>query len=185
MGQRNTHSLYGSTDKSSCVPDASTKAGPAYDIDGSLVLRESFQVSCSRALDGVPGQYLADALTVWDCLAKRRMERAPLLLRFEDFDVVFSADSEGRLAFWQGSVDTSGSMKVAVGGSSEAPDNDRVCPAWVPASTLSKIVGSQATGIIETDDTSALVCFGEDNLHLKSRRDAILYRLASNIRDKH
>lgn len=58
MEQRSAHSLYGSTDESSCVPDASIQAGPAYDIDGSLVLRESFQANCSRALDGVQGQYL-------------------------------------------------------------------------------------------------------------------------------
>lgn len=181
MEQRSAHSLYGSTDESSCVPDASIQAGPAYDIDGSLVLRESFQANCSRALDGVQGQYLADTMTAWDCLSNRKMENAPLLLRFEDFDVVISAYSEGRLAFWQGSVDTSGSMKVAAGNVSDASDNDRVCPAWMPVPALYEIVGSQATGIVEAAGTSIFICFGEDSLHLESRRGAIFYRLAPSV----
>lgn len=178
MEQRSAHSLYGSTDESSCVPDASIQAGPAYDIDGSLVLRESFQANCSRALDGVQGQYLADTLTAWDCLSNRKMENAPLLLRFEDFDVVISADSEGCLAFWQGSVDTSGSMKVVADSFNDASDNDRVCPAWMPVPALYEIVGSQATGVIEATGASVFICFGEDSLHLEGRRDAIFYHLA-------
>lgn len=141
-----------------------------------MALHEPFRPGRTHAPGNVAGQYLADALTVWDCYADQELEGAPLLLRFEDFDMVFSAGQEGDLAFWQGSVGTSHAAKAADGGRTEAIDS-RFCPAWVPAPALSGVIGEQAKGAVRVDGANGLVRFGNAHLHLAGNRSSISYYL--------
>ena len=155
MARKNARTLYGSTDRSSCVPSA---------------LRET----AIPPLGNLAGQYLADALTVWECYANAPAEGAPLLLRFEEFDLALyryararmcasareSHGSEapgshallertnarvftcGNLAFACGAVDTSQHPKPAAETSSRA-DGESTCPAWVPEPSLACLIGQQ------------------------------------------
>lgn len=76
MARTHAHSLYGTSNESSCVPDA--------------LLR---------------GTFLADALVEWECYQQKPLENGPLVLRFETCDVSFSAEA-GMLSLAAGPVDT-------------------------------------------------------------------------------
>ena len=136
MMQENARSLFGDTDEVSCVPDALLSrdvrdVGPVYDVDGALILAESFSAGGSTALGDLHGARLADAFCIWECYADARAKESPLLLRFDDFDVIAVASPQGPRAVWRGVVDTSAAVKAVRADANESERvNDASCLIW-------------------------------------------------------
>lgn len=148
MAESNAHSLHGSTNDSSSIPDSSLDPGPAYDEEGSLILAKSFKASASDALDGIAGQRLADAFAIWECYSDQQAGNSPLLLRFEACDLVAAIGEDGLLSLWKGAVDTSSKVRSAADGfPSGSCESDELCLAWVAIRSLSKTMGQQASSI--------------------------------------
>lgn len=87
MAEQNARSLFGSTNDSSSVPDAS--------------------------LARLIGDHLADALVVWECYRDEPLEHTPLVLRFGACDLVVSTANGDTLALRLGSVDTTQTPEIA------------------------------------------------------------------------
>lgn len=193
MERRGTHPLYGSTDQSFGIPDASNlsdpnppvsddpcsstrrAAGPFYG-NGALILGESFREGEPEALDGVVGQRLADALAVWECYDGVWMRGGPLLLRFEDFDLAASRGDDGRLALWQGAVDTARRIDMERSGSDGSYLNDPLCPCWKYDCGLSAGIGSQALQIAAATDELLILDFENGGLVLECSPDGLRHR---------
>lgn len=193
MERRGAHPLYGSTDESFGIPDASAlaypnppasdasrpadrrSAGPLYD-KGALILGESFRKGLPGALDGVVGQRLADALAVWECYDDAWMRGGPLLLRFEDFDLVASRGDDGGLALWQGIVDTARRIGMARCGSADAYLDDRLCLSWKYDRSLSVGIGSQAIQIAAATDELLVLDFEDGGLVLECGPNGLRHR---------
>ena len=193
MERRGAHPLYGSTDESFGIPDGPISAhpdqpapnasrsadrrsaGPFYD-KGALILGESFREGLPGALDGVVGQRLADALAVWECYDGAWMRDGPLLLRFEDFDLVASRGEDGGLARWQGIVDTARRIGMARCGSADAYLNDRLCLSWKYDRSLSVGIGSQAIQIAAATDELLVLDFEDGGLVLECGPNGLRHR---------
>ncbi len=147
------HYLYGSTNESSCVPDADMRdracepspraafPGPAFDVDGVMILEESFRGDEGVSLDDLAGQYLVDAFVVWECWDRCEASSSPVLLRFEDFDLTCSAGADGALALWRGAVDVEAPMKAVREGDGREDENARTCYAWERIDDLLDVAG--------------------------------------------
>jgi hypothetical protein len=212
MSETTRHFLYGSTNDSSCVPDASavtdnslieesspgssTPSGSApspsestgcvFDADGDLVLTASFGGGAAPTASpftpspvSIEGRYLADALALWDSYRNGWMPASPLLLRFEDGDVVFSRTSDrashdnAHIVWWEGSLDTGRPVRLLP---SDAPDadevNDQVCLQWVPLPHLAHVLGQQVTDTLARD-RGIDIAFENASVHLTCRNGNI------------
>lgn len=76
MAQQDAHTLYGSTNEASCIPDASL-IGNAFPI----------------------GDHLADALMLWECYENKPAEGTSLILRFETCDLAIQPGHSNKLQF--------------------------------------------------------------------------------------
>lgn len=149
--------------------------GPFYSND-ALILGNSFRKGQPKALDGVVGQRLADALAVWECFGGAWMRDAPLLLRFEDFDLVASRGEDGRLALWTGAVDTARRIDMVQRGSADACLNDRLCPAWKYERSLSVGIGSQVLQVAAATDELLVLDLESGRLVLECGPDGLRHR---------
>ena len=115
--------------------------GPVLDADGAMVLSVSFHGGDLSSLDALIGQYLVDAFVVWECWDDCEAASSPLLLRFEDFDAVFSAETEESFSLWCGSLDVAAPMKGVFEDDERDGENERTCYAWVRTGGFSEAVG--------------------------------------------
>ena len=238
MARQNARTLYGNTNRSSCVPDAcegacvpdahaagarvpdacgagacvpdargaAERAHGARDADARALdscASTALNVNPHRAGQRIAGQYLADALIVWDCYADAPLARTPVLLRFESFDLVCRSASEGGLALACGAVDTahapagalfdeypevafaeaasangrSDAHTGAVPADASCADADApACPAWVPAPALARLVGLQAEGVAQ-EGGALRIRFDECTLVLGQAHGSIACRI--------
>lgn len=196
MAQQNARMLYGSTNNSSCVPDCAAAnhppdrtrgtlptapaAGPAYDSAGRLVLSGSFRRDNANALDGLIGCRLADALVVWECCEGKRLAAAPLLLRFEEFDLAFSAGADDAGAFWRGTLDTGRSMRMRADATdADAEANERACPAWVSEPSLWRLAGAQVVQAPARERGRCAIAFDEAELVLEAKGGEVSYAVVA------
>ncbi len=145
-----THALFGDTDRVSGIPDlASWFDWPPSHAD---VLGD--------VLSSFIGDYLVDAFGVWDCDGCGWVRDAPVVVRFEEADLVVA---QGRacagddvfvpgsafavLSAWRGSVDNEAPV---VPRDSRAPERalpgDRPCLQWARIRGCSPIVGDRLVG---------------------------------------
>ncbi|OUO89615.1 hypothetical protein B5F40_10290 [Gordonibacter sp. An230] len=170
MAENGMHSLYGSTNDSSSVPDASSHPGPAFDAKGCLVLADSFKVSPADVLANIETLHLADVLALWECHEGNWARDSPLLLRFEECDLAASTEPDGRLILWKGAVDTSLKVNAVASSSPEAEEqNDRLCLAWMTVSTLSEAIGQEASSIRLERNARLIVDLEETRILIEAR----------------
>lgn len=175
------HFLYGETSDSSCVPDVgcrvparvalscAAQAGPVFDMDGAMVLGESFRADDATPLDALMGQYLADAFVLWECWDDCEEKASPLLLRFEEFDVVCSAGEDSLLALWSGALDVSAPVKAVRDERDDAGQNARTCYAWERPVDLSALTGCLLDRIARTAAGALVLEFDDGRLCLEPR----------------
>lgn len=133
MATQSLHTLYGSTNEQSSVPDAPFPE--PYEADPLETMSKRLR-----------GSDLADALMGWECYSDAPLAGAPLVLRFEHCDLEVSAQGDAlRLA--TGCVDTASAQALQV--------DEAACPAWVPHGGLAPALGQKVTGI-QRDTASAL-----------------------------
>lgn len=126
MASTGTHMLYGNSSKSYSVPDHA--------------LRNS---------------YLADALTAWECTEGEPISGAPLVLRFEEFDLVARAQGN-ELEVYLGTVNTA------------QPPQGAPCPAWVPSEELTGAIGQQVRRAEWLPSKSYLITFTDCSVLLRA-----------------
>ncbi len=122
-----------------CWDDCEAASSPL--LDGAMVLSASFHGGDLSSLDALIGQYLVDAFVVWECWDDCEAASSPLLLRFEDFDAVFSAETEESFSLWCGSLDVAAPMKGVFEDDERDGENERTCYAWVRTGGFSEAVG--------------------------------------------
>lgn len=181
MERQDARMLYGNTNESSSIPDAPRSGarhfvGPFYS-HGALILGNSFCESQPDALRGVVGQRLADALTVWEGYRNARMRNTPLLLRFENYDLVAAQGPNGELALWRGAVDTSCRIAAASQASAAFHLNDQFCFTWESERNLLAGIGSQVLQVAAATDELLVLDFENSRLILESVPDGLCYRL--------
>lgn len=198
MAQQNARMLYGSTNDSSCVPDCAATAagrvsdracgalptapavGPVYDSTGRLVLADSFRRDDASVLDNLAGCRLADALVVWECYEGKRLAAAPLLLRFERFDLVFSTGADDAGAFWRGTLDTECGLRACAGATeADAKANERTCPAWVSEPSLWRLAGAQVVQAPAREKGRCAIAFDEAELVLEAKGGEVSYAVVA------
>ena len=154
---------------------SSQTCGPYSNRIGSLVLDRSFRRNDPRAFEGIPGQYLADALSVWDSYRGAWLSGAPTVLRFEECDIVASRSAHNSLAFWQGALDTDRRVEVA-----DPLLNkdlaDRFCPTWRSNPSFSPIIGMQALQVRTAGDKRLVIDFEKGRLAIEYSPNGIGYR---------
>lgn len=224
MSKDTRHFLYGDTNESSCVPDASVTTGnppaetgsgassaeepsarpltseprattstrtvttfmsdatgPAYDTDGALVLDPSFKnepaqngPDAENAAVSAPvlleGRRLVDALMLWDAYRNDWALESPLLLRFEDGDVVLSYQAVrttcGHITWWEGSLDTARPVRILPQGNPHNDEvNDQECLQWAPVPSWDKALGQQVSAA-RADGRGIDVAFEDAFAHL-------------------
>ena len=152
------------------------RPGPVLDADGAMVLSASFRGGDLSSLDALIGQYLVDAFVVWECWDDCEAASSPLLLRFEDFDAVFSADTEESFSLWCGSLDVAAPMKGIFEDDERDAENERTCYAWMRTGDFSEAVGCRldraecaASNAIELDFESLEVRLETDGPSVRRR----------------
>lgn len=163
MALQGAHQLFGDTDESSCVPDAVCALGKlgapgrssspgAPDMACALetlgevsAIKLSGMTCVPSASEAFPsGDYLADAFIAWDFFVDAPIPNAPLVLRFDECDLVAYRALGGELAVCAGAVDTS------LPPASLRRDAEDCCPAWVVAGPLSCAFGQRACRAFRT-----------------------------------
>lgn len=98
-----------------------------------------------QEIDGFE-DYLADVLCVWDCYEQAWVEEAPVILRFENVDVLIQRPDDI-------SNDTALSF-LALGSEAEILESEKACEAyidacicWRRAEDLSFLIGRKIKGI--------------------------------------
>ena len=154
---------------------SSQTCGPCSNRIGSLVLDRSFRRNDPRAFEGIPGQYLADALSVWDSYRGAWLSGAPTVLRFEECDIVASRSARNSLAFWQGALDTD--RRVEMTDPLLNKDlADRFCPTWRSNPSFSPIIGMQALQVRTAGDKRLVIDFEKGRLVIECSPNGIGYR---------
>ena len=121
------HCLYGNTNESSSVP--SVESWPNTTLSDGGFTQKATETSVNKSecpitpkaihgfihflglertltLRGLKKQFLADLFVVRNCYTNKPLFWSPLLLRFEAFDLLISAEPDGMLSFWRGNVNT-------------------------------------------------------------------------------
>lgn len=126
--------IFGDTDRASGVPDRTSSSNPPDRPD-----------RC-ETLGSVEGQALADAFGVWDAQAQEWLPYAPLLLRFEDTDLLLQPSVDGtRVHAALGSVPTTLPLRLARPETAEQERlNQELCLQWMRCSDLSGLAGQRA-----------------------------------------
>ncbi len=140
-------------------PARSAQPDPTFDLDDDLAVNDALErtgqsapARCNddAALDDTIRQYLADVLTVWECYRDQQMAGAPLLLRFEDFDLVIAASENDDLIFWRGAVNTNKVDPPQIEGATMLP----LCEA----NALPKVDPPQIEGGAVSSASRAIAC---------------------------
>lgn len=178
MAHENAHQLYGSTSKSSCVPSASRSSWSfeSSSANDSLNLSSATKprgISNRKLLRGVRGQYLADALMVWDCYARAPRIDYPLLLRFENCDYVASAQNHELAIESQAgdicavSPDQLPFVCIDKRGAAK-PSSQDDCLVWLPARQFSPAIGQQVINVYMDAQGATIIVLEDCYIRLKS-----------------
>lgn len=182
MARENARQLFGSTNKSSCVPSgfpsyahsdageqtACSRAARSCGIPAA-VAHSSSSKSLSR---GLCGQYLADALMVWDCYERAPRTDCPILLRFENCDYVASSHNQelvmepqrgGTFAVTSEQVNLE-SLSVPDDLHSRAQGD---CLVWLPAREFSSALGQQVINVFNDTQGAAVIVLEDCYIRLK------------------
>lgn len=152
MTANDIHSLYGSTNETSSIPDAQPAAGPAFDQAHNLVLSASFKTPSSTDPSTLTGQTLVDALVIWECYSDLPAAGAPVLLRFDDADLIVSPHDSG-IALWTGALDTTAPIVTLPDDTpSHKEENERTCLCWEELPALADALGQTVTAICTSPD---------------------------------
>lgn len=152
MAANDAHTLYGSTNETSSIPDAQPAAGPTFDHAHNLVLSASFKAPSPTDPSTLAGQTLVDALVIWECYGNLPAAAAPILLRFDDADLVVSPHDSG-IALWIGSLDTSAPIVMFPDDTpSNKEENERTCLCWEKLPTFADALGHTVTAARTSPD---------------------------------
>lgn len=152
MTANDIHSLYGSTNETSSIPDAQPASEPALDQAHNLVLSASFKAPSATCPSTLIGQTFVDALVIWECYGDLPAAAAPILLRFDDADLVVSPYDSG-IALWTGALDTTAPIVMLPDDTpSRKEENERTCLCWEKLPTLADALGQTVTAIRTSPD---------------------------------
>ena len=98
-------------------------------------------------LRGLAGQYLADAFIVWDYYRDEALPHTPLLLRFEEYDVIVLAESTGELSFWKGGSNTQNDLQESLVSLPPKIKRAEICLGWTGTPSLTKAIGQQVQAV--------------------------------------
>lgn len=133
----------------------------------ALTLDADAITGTSTALADLTGRYLVDALKPWDSYHDNWALESPLLLRFEDGDIVFSCDEEGQIRTWSGEMDTSRPIRMYPQGTPEADEaNDRYCLQWAPLSLLGPAYGCEVLDAVDNSSNGIDIDLEDSYIHL-------------------
>ncbi len=164
-----THALFGDTDRVSGIPDPTVwlgclpmqvgeSSGRTLGDSGASVASDPACAvdSFESVVASFVGDYLADAFGVWDCEGCGWVGGAPVVLRFEEADLVVaraplcagddSADSiPGSLNAWRGSVDVEEPVlrRGAVDLFDDGLPGGGACLQWARLSGCSPCIGGR------------------------------------------
>lgn len=152
MTANDIHSLYGSTNETSSIPDAQPAAGPAFDQAHNLVLSASFKAPFPTDPSTLTDQTLVDALVIWECYGDLPAAGAPVLLRFDDADLVVSPHGSG-IALLAGALDTAAPIVTFPDDTpSHKEENERTCLCWEELPAFADALGQTVTAICTSPD---------------------------------
>ena len=147
MAANDAHTLYGNTNETSSIPDARPAAGPVYDQAHSLVLSASFKASSPASPGTLTGQALVDASIIWECYGDIPAKGTPMLLRFDDADLVVSPHDSG-IALWAGALDTAAPIAMFPDSTpANKEENEQTCLCWEELPALADALGQTVTAI--------------------------------------
>ena len=156
MAEQTAHFLFGSTNDSSCIP---SKMPPTFDPLRYLKATPLEPLTNIKALEG---QYLAEVLEVWECYDNFPLHNSPILLRFEEIDLLVVSDDTGKLSLWLGAIDT----EQCLDDFQTQPENGEIdqpeyCLFWMSHPELQELVGQQAYSITRTENEEIQIVFDE------------------------
>ena len=156
MAEQTTHFLFGSTNDSSCIP---TEMPPTFD---PLRYLEATPLEPLTNIKALEGQYLAEVLEVWECYDDFPLHNSPILLRFEEIDLLVVSDDTGKLSLWLGAIDT----EQCLDDFQTQPENEDIdqpehCLYWMSHPELQELVGQQAYSITRTENEEIQIVFDE------------------------
>lgn len=184
-----THCLYGNTNESSSVPSAEswpntnlsdggfTQKATATSINKSEYpttpkaihgFIHSLGLERTLTLQGLKKQFLADLFVVRNCYTNKPLFWSPLLLRFEAFDLLVSAEPDGTLSFWQGSVNTEKGLDYSP---FSFIDKNELCPVWTNKTLLIKATGQQVLSACAKNKHQIKLDLDESYLHMIGSKD--------------
>lgn len=166
---KNASVLRDRTGNSSDSFNTSKSAGPVYDEDGVLILNNSFAFTGPHDFKtpiNLEGQYFVEGFMVWESFDNTWMCENPLVLRFEDFDLVVSRqDQNAGLNLWQGSLDTQACLNLAPSNSlANKLLNGDYCMRWLRYTPLGCFIGNRVVRAnLQTAHTSGCIEITFDN----------------------
>lgn len=176
------HCLYGNTNESSSVPSAEswpntnlsdgdfTQKATATSINKSEYpttpkaihgFIHSLGLERTLTLQGLKKQFLADLFVVRNCYTNKPLFWSPLLLRFEAFDLLVSAEPDGTLSFWQGNVNTEKGLDCSP---FSFGNKNELCPVWTNRTLLIKATGQQVLSACAKNKRQMLYLPAQDAL---------------------
>lgn len=163
MARESARQLYGSTNKSSCVPGAGKKLS---------------RNRSRKDLRGLQGQYLADALMVWDCYERAPRTDCPILLRFENGDYVASSyEQELVIEPQAGDICSTAPRPALAADAARLDDADCAaqddCLVWLPAREFSAALGQQVVNVFVDSQEATVIVLEDCYLRLKPQGSSV------------
>ncbi len=95
--------------------------------------------------------YLADVLMVWDCYEQKWLENTPIILRFENSDLIVAPKADGIRTVSFVRSDTQTLLDAFTADS----DNNRTCSCWLHWNQGSNYIGEEYSvrSLLETIET--------------------------------
>ena len=112
--------------------------------------------------------FLADLFVVRNCYTNKPLFWSPLLLRFEAFDLLVSAEPDGTLSFWQGNVNTEKGLDCSP---FSFGNKNELCPVWTNRTLLIKATGQQVLSACAKNKRQIKLDLDESYLHMIGSKD--------------
>ena len=172
------HCLYGNTNESSSVPSA--ESWPNTNLSDGGFTQKATATSINKSeypttpkaihgfIQGLKKQFLADLFVVRSCYTNKPLFWSPLLLRFEAFDLLVSAEPDGTLSFWQGNINTEKGLDYSP---FSFIDKNELCPVWTNKTLLIKATGQQVLSACAKNKRQIKFDLDESYLHMIGSKD--------------
>ena len=119
-------------------------------------------------LQGLKKQFLADLFVVRNCYTNKPLFWSPLLLRFEAFDLLISAEPDGTLSFWRGNVNTKKGLDCFP---FSFNNKNELCPVWTNKTLLIKATGQQVLSACAKNKRQIKLDLDESYLYMIGSKD--------------